>query len=460
MTFRGQEPRPAAPEPAPRPVQARAIPVPSRGPTPEELISAGSRFAVPAATRTRGVVPPDANRTLDARRRLDDLAARTRSSAPPPLPAQAPPEEAPRAGVGRVPREAMRSHTGAGDARDALERLRAARRVREEEPRHVASPAAAASVPAAQPGAATLRGLQRSALVTPMSSTERVQTAKSTPSVAFSVPHPEEPPPASRQVFQPASTAIDVTGLASSPLWDKLDSAAVRQLLDATTLLRLPPRTPLIDADQPLNRLLVILRGEVELVVQQYGMERSLGPCRPGSVLGASELLKGSFQQRVSRAVGEVDVLEVGARVLTALGRRDPTVWNLIWESHYDHLLRMILATHVVFEGFRLEERDAVRDRFRRRYARAGDAVVRRGDAGAGLYLVLNGRVRVERGAGVEAPILEVGALFDAGTTGFSGAAFEALVAEENATVLFLGRDQLHGLFEAHPQMALAIRRL
>jgi CRP/FNR family transcriptional regulator, cyclic AMP receptor protein len=131
-------------------------------------------------------------------------------------------------------------------------------------------------------------------------------------------------------------------------------------------------------------------------------------------------------------------------------------------ETRADHI--RILAQASIFSGLTEAELGYLVERLALRHYSPGEMIFGEGEPCAGLYVVERGHVRVfktsaagrEQVLTIDGPGSSVAEIpvFDGGPYPASGAAVD------NATLLFIGKQDFQGLCLAHPQVALKVLRM
>lgn len=163
------------------------------------------------------------------------------------------------------------------------------------------------------------------------------------------------------------------------------------------------------------------------------------------------------------RADEAVVALRLSQEVLSELAERDPNLWTVLWEFYHERLLNNLLAGSSLFGGLDEEERQTLGRDFRYGQVSGGTVIIRQGEPGAGLYLVLSGEVVVNHEHGEKSSVvarLRDGDFFGTVSSVTRSPAAATVEAVASTTLLFLPRDRLLRLVEAHPEVDQALRRL
>ncbi len=107
-------------------------------------------------------------------------------------------------------------------------------------------------------------------------------------------------------------------------------------------------------------------------------------------------------------------------------------------------LLSNLLATHAIFKPFDEAQRISLADRFETLRCPAGATLIRQGEAGRGLYLLLHGEVRVvAAGEGGEVEVARLGGAEVFGEISLlrNAPTTATVTATRDCTVMFLARE-------------------
>jgi CRP-like cAMP-binding protein len=141
-------------------------------------------------------------------------------------------------------------------------------------------------------------------------------------------------------------------------------------------------------------------------------------------------------------AAGECLLLEVPRELLRELSARFAGLEEILQRFYKERLLANLLRSNDLFSGFSREALERLVDRFVIRTAERGDVLIRQGDQGRGLWVLLRGRVcAFDVPSREEYPELQEGAVFGEIALLELCAATAAVRAETSAVLLFLDRD-------------------
>jgi CRP-like cAMP-binding protein len=293
----------------------------------------------------------------------------------------------------------------------------------------------------------------------------RVAPPPSTIEVA--VPDLRTEPPAGllERIAHRAATATDdfrdyPEALHAIPLLSSLTEAAFRRLLAAIVIRRLPPGDLAIRQGEAGTAFYLVASGELRVVARD-GLGRATELARLGenAVFGEMALLSAQPRLASVEAVTEADLLEVGRAALAGLADELPAVAEALHAFTRERLLANLMATNPLFRPFtRVQQRDLLR-RFTSHDVVAGTVIIREGEEGRGLFVVLAGELEV--GArGVPLGTLRAGEVFGEMSL-LRGAPTAATVsAIGSGTVLFLAREYVARLVAVAPELRAYLEAL
>lgn len=225
------------------------------------------------------------------------------------------------------------------------------------------------------------------------------------------------------------------------PLLSELAPDAFARVLRAVDLVRVAEGAVILREGEPAESFFMVARGTVE--VSRDGGRTVLA--RPGesSVLGEMALVSHAPRMATVKALTDCDLLVFGRAALASVSGELAVVAAALERFMQQRLLANLLATHALFKPFDEAQRLALADRFETVRYPAGSTIIRQGEEGRGLYVLLLGEVRVaatgEHGE-VEVARLggadvfgEISLLRNAPTTA-------TVTATRDCTVMFLSR--------------------
>ncbi len=257
-----------------------------------------------------------------------------------------------------------------------------------------------------------------------------------------------------------ASVAADTTTITDFPsqfppvpLLSELTDRAFARVLASAVVQRLAHGTLVLRAGDPGDAFYLLASGEVRVFTAD---QQELARLHEGAIFGEMALINAQPRSASVEVVGAADLLVFGRQALQAASGELPAVAAALDRFTRDRLLKNLLATSPLFRPFTPEQRIDLVRRFTGHEVAEGDEIIREGEPGTGLYVVLSGQVEVQKG---EAPFqttiatLGPGEPFGEISLIRNQPAMATVRAARRSTVLFLARDYFTRLIEALPEM-------
>jgi len=242
------------------------------------------------------------------------------------------------------------------------------------------------------------------------------------------------------------------------PLLSDLSEAAFRRVLGTLVVRRLPDKTLVIREGEPGQSFFFVASGQVRVYdTDGTGKQKDLAKLHENAIFGEMALLSARPRSASVEVVGEADLLEVTRESLAALAGELDQVAGALSEFTRDRLLSNLMATSPLFRPFsRTQQRDLLR-RFTSHDVSPGTAIIRQGDEGRGLFLVLSGDVEVVStapdGSSVPLSTLRAGDVFGEMSLIRGGPTSATVMAASAATVLFLAKEYVDRIVQGVPEI-------
>lgn len=249
------------------------------------------------------------------------------------------------------------------------------------------------------------------------------------------------------------------------PLWSELSEAAFRRVLTTVTLRRVPHDTAIIKEGEPGRSFFFVASGEVCVLANDtLGRQSELARLHENAVFGEMALLSARPRSATVRAIGEVDLFELGSQSLAAVADEVAAVAHALHRFTRDRLLGNLMARSPLFRPFaRPQQRELLR-RFTSHDVTPGTVIIHEGEPGRGLFIVLTGELEVSRhgsdGGRQVLGTLRAGEVFGEIALLRGGATSATVVALSQGTVLFLARDHVERMVAAFPELRRTLEEL
>jgi CRP-like cAMP-binding protein len=241
------------------------------------------------------------------------------------------------------------------------------------------------------------------------------------------------------------------------PLFSELSASAFGAVLNALKLRRLRPGEVVIAEGEPGQSFFVLARGVVKVSKHlATGGDIELATLHEGAIFGEMALVSAAPRSATVTAETDADLLEFDRDALGAAAREVGTLATALDKFARERLLHNLLATCPLFRPLDKKQRlDLVR-RFTAHDVAAGVQIIREGDPGRGLFILLAGEADVTKVDGdtkVLLASLKPGDVFGEISLLEEGAATATVTAARASTVLFLAKDVFTRLVEAFPDI-------
>jgi CRP-like cAMP-binding protein len=239
------------------------------------------------------------------------------------------------------------------------------------------------------------------------------------------------------------------------PFFSELPREVFAPVVRALRLLRLGDGELVIREGEPGVAFYLVATGQVRVFVRDsLGREVERSRLHEGALFGEMALLTQQPRTASVAAVDEADILELSRESLGALTAEVPSLAAALDKFARERLLKNLLATSPLFRPFnRQQQMDLIR-RFDGHEVAPGTVIIREGDAGQGLFVVLAGEVEVlKQDAGKEIALarLRAGEVFGEMSLLNNQPTTATVRAVRPSTILFLAREYFQRLVQALP---------
>jgi CRP-like cAMP-binding protein len=258
-----------------------------------------------------------------------------------------------------------------------------------------------------------------------------------------------------------ASSTTSLTGFPSLfpplPLLSELTPDSFARVLQTVRVLRLPHGAAVVREGEPGTSFFLLAAGRVRVYnTDALGKQAELARLGEGAIFGELALVSAQPRSASVEVVGEADLIELGAAALRAAAGDLPQLAEALDRFTRERLLKNLLATSPLFRPFSPQQRVDLARRFTGHDVAPGTILIREGDPGRGLYVVLSGEVEVVKGEEpFEATLatLRSGDIFGEIALVRGTAATATVRAARPSSVLFLAREYFERLIGALPEM-------
>jgi CRP-like cAMP-binding protein len=258
---------------------------------------------------------------------------------------------------------------------------------------------------------------------------------------------------------------IDVSQVPPTPLFSELPKEAFLAILDRVAMHTVPAGTAIIIEGEKGSSMFILVQGVVDVVRNTPGGEsHAVARMAEGSFFGEMGLM--SEGPRLAGVVAAQDcvLLELTREMLQELAARFPSVEPVMQKFYRERLLANLLRSSPLFRPFSEAQKEAIVNRFTSRTVEPGTVLVRQGQPGDGLHLLLRGRCHVihEDAGGAERPYPDMGegAVFGEIALLLGAGATATVRAATACVVLTLDKEAFGELVLGHPEVRRMIGQL
>lgn len=253
-------------------------------------------------------------------------------------------------------------------------------------------------------------------------------------------------------------------GLPSIPLFAALPKGAFAQILRRMNMREYAAGEVVVREGEVGRSFFVLFEGRVRVEKSVAGKGAvTLAYLDEGACFGEMSLLQDGPRTATVVADRGAKIAEIDDLTLGATTQRYPSVARALRDFYAERLLSTTMALHPFFEPFELAERRELARGFTRRSFRAGETLIREGTPGEGFYLLLSGRLVVEK-ASPEGPVelatLAPGDMFGEMSLLSNAPTSASVHAESDAMVLRLGRKTFERAQAARPELRALLTEL
>jgi CRP-like cAMP-binding protein len=241
------------------------------------------------------------------------------------------------------------------------------------------------------------------------------------------------------------------------PLFSELPGEVFGPVVRALRLLRLGPGDHVIREGEPGLAFYLVASGQVRVYANDGKRVVERTRLHEGALFGEMALLTQQPRTASVQVTDEADIFELSRESLRGLTEEAPSLAAALDKFARERLLKNLLATSPLFRPFdRQQQLDLIR-RFDGHEVAPGTVIIREGDAGQGLFVVLAGEVEVSKrqanGSELGLARLRAGELFGEMSLLNNQPTTATVRAARPSTILFLAREYFQRLVQALPAM-------
>lgn len=177
------------------------------------------------------------------------------------------------------------------------------------------------------------------------------------------------------------------------PLLSELPPDAFADVLGAVARRTVGAGEAVVREGDPGDSFFLLARGKVRVTRRKD----VLATLEDGAIFGEMALLSAAPRTATVTALESADVLVFGRDALSAAAKQLPVIAAALERFMRQRLVKRLLDTHAMFEPFDAGQRLQLGARFEPRAVTAGEVLLREGETGSGLHVILHGAVEVAR---------------------------------------------------------------
>jgi CRP-like cAMP-binding protein len=236
------------------------------------------------------------------------------------------------------------------------------------------------------------------------------------------------------------------------------------QAVRSLTVLRLADGQFVVRQGDAGDSLFLVAGGELRVVVNTPAGEKDVARLFENTLFGEMALITGQPRSASVVAAGEADVIGVSKAALGHVMAKLPAIGAVLDRFSRERLIKNLLQTSPLFVPFSKSQQGDLLRRFEGIEVDAGAELIREGDRGKGLFLVLGGEVDVVANADTAEAIslahLGPGDIFGEMSLVTDQPTSATVRATMRTSVLFLAREYVERLAEAIPQVQAYFERV
>jgi CRP-like cAMP-binding protein len=241
------------------------------------------------------------------------------------------------------------------------------------------------------------------------------------------------------------------------PFFSELPNQLFPAAIQSLRLVRAADGDVVIREGQLGTAFYFVATGEVRVVARAGSKTVERGRLHEGSLFGEMALVTEQARTASVQVVGEADLLEIDRAAVGRLCAEVPALSERLDRFARERLLKNLLATSPLFKPFDHQQQMELIKRFEGHDLEAGTVIIREGDVGQGLFVILLGEVEILRHdtSGRERIVAKLGAGEVFGEMSLLGdrPTTASVRALSRTTILFLGRDYFRRLVQALPPL-------
>ncbi len=228
------------------------------------------------------------------------------------------------------------------------------------------------------------------------------------------------------------------------PLLSELEEEPFLTVARAMRLRRVSDEEVLVEEGQPGKSVHIVVMGRARVIKHHPdGRVSQLAVLDEGDIFGEMALITESPRVATVRSDGRVDAFELSRTVLDDLGPDANTLQSVLTRHVSDRMINNLINLSPVFKGLSRRQRKNLMERFESRLFEEDTDIISEGEPSGGLFVILDGMVKVVRRHDGELRTLNLlreGDLMGEISLIHNSAATATCTATRRTMVLFLSR--------------------
>jgi CRP-like cAMP-binding protein len=241
------------------------------------------------------------------------------------------------------------------------------------------------------------------------------------------------------------------------PFLSELGPESFLGVMRSLTVMRLQDGQVVVRQGDAGDSLYLVATGELRVFVNTPAGEKNVARLFENTLFGEMALITGQPRTASVAAVGEADVIGVSKSALALVTAKVPMLREVLDRFSRERLIKNLLQTSPLFVPFTKSQQGELLRHFEGHEVDAGTDLIREGERGKGLFLVLGGEVEVLARVGTPEQTslakLKPGDLFGEMSLVTDQPTSATVRATTRTSVLFLAREYVERLAEAIPQV-------
>jgi CRP-like cAMP-binding protein len=248
------------------------------------------------------------------------------------------------------------------------------------------------------------------------------------------------------------------------PFLSEMGPESFQAMLHSLTVLRLKEGQFVVRQGDAGDSLFLVAGGELRVVVNTPAGPKDVARLFENTLFGEMALITGQPRTASVVAAGEADVIGVSKAALGNVMAKLPAISAVLDRFSRERLIKNLLQTSPLFVPFSKSQQGDLLRRFEGLEVEAGAELIREGERGRGLFLILGGEVEVVAKADMAEAVslarLGPGDIFGEMSLVTDQPTAATVRATMRTSVLFLAREYVERLAEAIPQVQAYFERV